>query len=208
MHHGLNEHASETARANAKAKEWKEGTPFVLNEHADPCGGVGVAADCYCLGNYRPDVEYVLDVASTDVPNEKGERGAVRLPVGSIGMAGGRFYFAADSRFVHYPGFDCVFPSRLELKLVVLSVGGGWRGSLQLAGAPVIDCKTRIERHEVIEYLTAWAGRQPPGKFALPDEIVDAMKAVVETEATQRGVRPALSPGDVAMNAAFDTESK
>lgn len=202
---------------------------LVLNEHGQRCGSFGDAANVWSLGSYSSAIAYFIEVDTvapvvneTDNPEERPvptpeQAGRMRLPVRSIGKIGGRFFFSTDLRFVLYPGADCVFPDSHKLELRTKRVGGGWRGALFLDGSSVIDCKTRLEEREVVEFLAEWCSRQEVGRFSFPDEIVAEMQRR-EREA-EEAARRAADPhswidevdgdeeavGDSAMNAAFDT---
>jgi hypothetical protein len=160
----------------------------LLNEHGERCGDFGASSEVWTLGEYSVGNKYFIDTESIDpgFRSEEGDEhgGTVRLPVQSVGKLGERFYFATDLRFAFYPGADCVFPDENELTLNIYRVGGGWRGSLRFRTLDIVSSTTQFDREDVIAFLALWAGRQEPGRFIFPDEIIEVMKLAAEAQAT------------------------
>lgn len=182
---------------------------FILNNHGQRICQDGPARDTWSLGSYSSGKRYWIDVETIEPGSSKpgdDERGVIRLPVKSIARIDGRFFFATDLRFVVWPGSDCVFPDTLPLDLKIWPVGGGWRGALTLDDFPILNCKTRTDKDEVLAFFVAWASMQEPGRFVFPPAILEAIKAAVEVETESRALKP--DPGDAAMDDAFNTGGK
>jgi len=158
-------------------------TIVILNNSGRRAGSLGDLRNVYSLGSYDPDIDYRIEVETLVTEDgEDHDRGALDLPVRSVGKIGLQYYFATDLRFVNYPQADCVLPTTNEL---TLQEATGFRGAI--TGQLVFDdflifrSRERKERSDVLEELGGWA-RLQGDRWKLPADVVEAIAAIEKAE--------------------------
>ncbi len=160
----------------------------ILNESGQRAGETGKLRDVYTLGSFDPSFRYFIEIGTLE-QSEAAEpvddlpegaaigSGSFRLPVRSVGRIGRRFFFAADLRFVNWPGCHCVFPEIKRLGLDVQQANGKTVARLMFDEYSVFESKGRNRLEDAIEELAAWADRQTES-WELPPAVEKARETL------------------------------